>query len=228
MGNEHEILLGLTTTRRSDYERKINEIKTFGIRKIALFPTALEKEDRHHLYMLLENSGVVEIPHVHLRGQDMDAWELEMLEKKYKTRLFNVHQEDIDAPVLKPYLHKTYVENQFKYLQEDNIRKCAGICFDISHAEEGRIWSNSTLDPMLGLLDKYPIGYCHVSAVRFGKDMVENDLTEVARHTLDDLSEMDYVAKYKEYLPKYISIELENSFEQQMEVKKYLEKILST
>lgn len=37
---------------------------------------------------------------------------------------------------------------------------------------------------------------------------------------------MDYVKKYKKYLSDIISIELENSFKEQLKVKQYLEKIL--
>ena len=45
-------------------------------------------------------------------------------------------------------------------------------------------------------------------------------------HNLADLTELDYVKKYKNYLADIISIELENPLARQLEVKKYLEKIL--
>lgn len=228
MENKHEILLGLTTTNPSDYEWKINEVKKFEIKKIALFPTALGLEDRKHLYESLEKSGIEEIPHVHLRGEDMEKWELEMFENRYKTSLFNIHQTDIDQPVIQPYLNKIYIENQFAPFDEKSLAKCAGICLDVSHAEDGRLWKNSFCDPMEnGILDRHPIGCCHVSAVYFKKDMPINDLTEVSRHTLKNLDEINYVAKYKNYLPYYISLELENSFEQQLKIKEYLEKIVN-
>jgi len=40
------------------------------------------------------------------------------------------------------------------------------------------------------------------------------------------IDELDYVEKYREYLPYYISIELENSFEDQLKAKAHLERIL--
>jgi hypothetical protein len=41
------------------------------------------------------------------------------------------------------------------------------------------------------------------------------------------LDELDYVCNYRKFLPQYISIELENSLERQLEAKKYLEEILN-
>lgn len=224
---KHEILLGLTTTPASDWERKCNEIKQFGIKKVALFPTFLNVEKRKELYMLLEKSGLETIPHVHLRGQDMEAWEMEMFEKKYKTEFYNVHQSDVDSPVLDPYRSKLFVENQYKNFDESAFERCAGICADFSHMEDGRMWKNSLLSKMNhGVLDRHPIGCCHVSAVKLSKLEVINKLLGVSRHTLQELEEVDYMKKYKKYLPKYISLELQNSFEQQLEVKEYLEKLL--
>mgnify|MGYP000054681782 CR=1 FL=1 len=46
MENKHEILLGLTTTPNSDWKGKVEEMKKFGIKKIALFPTFLPIEKR--------------------------------------------------------------------------------------------------------------------------------------------------------------------------------------
>ena len=222
-----KVLLGLTTTLGSDWRGKVKEIDKFGIKEIALFPTCLRINGRKLLYELLESSGIEEIPHVHLRGEDMESWELELLEKKYNTKLFNVHHDDINAPVFKPYLHKIYIENQFKYLRENTVKKCAGICLDLSHAEEGRIWEKSSMDPVNELLDHYSVGCCHISAVKFSKLDVINKYMGVSRHMLHNLQEVDYVAKYKQYLPQYISIELENSFEEQLRIKEYLEKIIN-
>ena len=41
-----------------------------------------------------------------------------------------------------------------------------------------------------------------------------------------DLSELDYVKKYVKYLSPICAIELENSFKQQLEAKKYIENII--
>ena len=46
-------------------------------------------------------------------------------------------------------------------------------------------------------------------------------------HMLGELSELDYVKKYVQYLPRYLSIELENSFREQIKIREYLEKIVN-
>jgi len=40
---KRNILLGLTTTPRSDWRGKVEEIKKFKIKELALFPTFLKK-----------------------------------------------------------------------------------------------------------------------------------------------------------------------------------------
>ena len=224
---DHEILLGLTTTPASDWKHKCQEIKKFQIKKIALFPTFLNIEKRKELYALLNQSSIKEIPHVHLRSEDMENWEFEMFETRYKTQYYNIHQEDINSEILDPYRSKVFIENQYKNFDENVLDRYAGLCVDFSHLEDGRIRKNSYLNAMDdGILDRYPIGCCHVSAIRLNGFGILNRIFGVSHHTLKKLSEVDYVKKYAKYLPKYISLELENSFAEQLEVKDYLEKIL--
>jgi hypothetical protein len=207
--------------------KKCNELITFNIKKIALFPTFLAIDDRKVLYGLLETISDLEIPHVHLRGQDMEDWEIKMFEEKYKTEFYNVHQIDVKHEVLDPIRSKLYVENQYAKFDELVLKNAAGLCVDFSHLEYARIQKNAGFENMKnGILKRYPIGCCHVSAVRFSKVKLINTLFGISRHTLKELKDVDYVKKYKTYLPKYLSLELENSFESQREIKDYLEKIL--
>ncbi len=83
---------------------------------------------------------------------------------------------------------------------------------------------------MRQLIKKFIIGCCHISAV---KKKAERDAEFSMRftfdqHFMDDLSDLDYIKKYKELLPQYISIELENSIDEQLVAKKYLEKIINS
>ena len=41
------------------------------------------------------------------------------------------------------------------------------------------------------------------------------------------MADLDYMKKFVKYLPDYISIELQNSFKEQIEIKKYLESIIN-
>ena len=231
-----KILLGLTTTPGSDWRKKIEEIDELGLKEIALFPTFLDTRDRKELYKLLETTNIISIPHVHLRD-DMKERELDYLVKRYKAKVFNIHPNKSGLKILK---YKKYVNQIFlETLEEindifiDNLEKCGGICLDISHCEDcGVIQNNYGYDKLHGLLKKYKVGCCHISAVtnkatKYRDYLTGKEFYNYSRHHFFKLSEFNYVKKYVKFLPKYVSIELENSFEDQLKVKNYLEKIIN-
>lgn len=225
---KHEILLGLTTTPASDWRGKVEEMKKFGIKRIALFPTFLGVKDRKELYNLLEEIEGLQIPHVHLRAQDMHDWEMEWF-KKYGAKVFNVHmgKHVKSFNTLYPYVDKIFVENHIhKSIPEDQLKNAAGICLDFQHWERAKKSCPSVAKKTLEYAENYKIGCCHISALPKWKNTLNRIFKRVGGHYLISLDEMDYMLNFKQYLPTYVSIELENSFEQQLEVKRYLEKIL--
>jgi len=239
MGNKHEILLGLTTTPGSDWHGKIEEIKKFGIKKVALFPTFIGAEKRKELYELLEDTEDLKISHVHLRN-DMTNEEIEYFINKYDTEVFNIHPQNklysFSDDFLK-YADRIFLENLIMIPAEDELRKYAGLCIDLSHWEDCTLQQNMDYnessipydEAMVSRIKKFPVGCCHVSAIKnqLHPDVGMPGRMEYCEHMLDEISEVDYVKKYIKYLPKYISLELENCFEEQLKVKKYLEEILN-
>ena len=245
MGNK-KILLGLTTTRNSNWREKIKEIHRYNIEEIALFLTCLEKEKRQELYGLLENSPLKKIIHVHLRN-DMDVSELDYLVQKWKTEVFNIHTKK-SYPFLhdlSKYAAKIFVENHEilfdgkKLLSKEylpskmELQKWGGLCLDLAHREDflmkQKIVVEKAEDKIVELLENFKIGCCHISAInkKFHKDYGQKGFWEFSCHIMNDLQELDYVKKYVYILPDIISIELENSFKEQLGVKKYLEKIIN-
>lgn len=228
---KHEILLGLTTTPASDWRRKVEEMKKFGIKRIALFPTFLGIEDRKELYRSLEEIEGLEIPHVHLRN-DMTMDEIDYFEKKFRSVVFNIHpmgtRFDFSEEFLK-YAQKTYVENLIMIPTEKELGEYAGFCLDFSHWENNsRLQSKDYDETIIFRLKKFPVGCCHVSPIKekaFIDKICPHGL-QYDSHLLESMEELDYMRQYKKYLPEYISLELENSFARQLEVKAYLEKIL--
>ena len=103
-----------------------------------------------------------------------------------------------------------------------------GLCLDFSHYYD--YWSKQKREDykkLSKLIDNYKIGCCHISAVTEKKiyaDYGGQDKWHYNRHTFSDLSEFDYLLELKQYLPDIISLELENSLKEQLEVKKYIEK----
>jgi len=232
---KRKILLGLTTTPGSDWREKIREIEKFNISEIALFPTFLKLPDRKKLYRLLEKTKIKRIPHIHLR-EDMSSWELDYLIQRYNPQVFNLHDWKATAPFIKKnpkYVKKIFIENgrNVDGLFLELIKKCGGICLDVSHYHSYRAKKIESYKGFPKLLEKYKIGCCHVSAVspkilKVFCYLKKKKIKEYCKYYLDDLNEVDYVKEYVKYLPKYVSIELENSFSRQLEVKKHLEKLI--
>lgn len=227
MENRHEILLGLTTTPHSDWRGKVEEMKKFGIKKIAFFPTFLELKRRKELYDLLENIDDLEIPHAHLREEDFESWELEWF-KKRKTSLFNIHMDPSGNSSLYPYRKEIFIENhKNKPIPEDELESFGGICLDYQHWEKSKRQFPEVATATEKYAQKFKIGCCHVSAMPKWKNNLIRMIKKVGGHYMISLDELDYVCNYRKFLPQYISIELENSFEEQLKAKKYLEEILN-
>ena len=228
----HTILLGLTTTPGSDWHEKILEIDRYKLEKIALFPTFLNNAKRLELYGLLEKTGIKTVPHVHLRD-DTSKEELKYLKERYQTKLFNIHPSKSARKTLELLLcqnYNVYIENigEIEDDFEEIVKKSTGLCFDYSHYHDHwTLCQENNYKVFSKIIDKYPIGCGHVSAIKKVKSLEFNGEYRYGRHFLDELSDVDYMANYTDYLPAILSLELENSFKKQLEVKKYLENIIN-
>ncbi|MFH0891924.1 MAG: hypothetical protein V1867_04040 [Candidatus Falkowbacteria bacterium] len=230
--NKHKILLGLTTTPGSDWREKIREIDELGLKEIALFPTCLEADERRELYALLEKTKLEHIPHVHLRD-GMTENEVDYLAGRYRTEVFNMHA-DRDYRVfleMKALSGRLFMENCWK-IDEDFYRAvdaCSGVCLDCCHWEDlGIRQKKEDYADFALFLEKHRIGCCHISSVRAEQypDWSAPEKKMYGSHYMHDLSDLDYMKKYAQYLPRYVSLELENSFAEQIKAKEYLEKII--
>ena len=232
-----KVLLGLTSISKGECRNKVKEIDELGLKEIALFPTCLNASERQEIYQLLEKTKLERIPHVHLKGE-MGVSELDYLTARYKTKVFNVHSDKSPFPPLvgcEKYYKKIYVENIPGCLPtDDELKKYAGLCIDVSHWESIVLENGHDYKESIRLKDlagKHKIGCNHISAVKKKKyiyhdNFLNQDIICHESHWLDDLSELDYVKKYKNYLTDTVSIELENTLKRQLDVKQYLEKIL--
>lgn len=224
---KHEILLGLTTTPASDWRGKVEEMKQFGIKRIALFPTFLKIEQRKELYTLLEDIEGLVIPHVHLREQDMEPWELEWFER-HGTEAYNIHMHSHHYEVIKKFIRKVFVENNpFHKTPEGDLQKTAGMCIDFQHWA----WADR-LHPIVAAntrahAEAFKVGCCHISPLPKLKNTLLRIIKRVGNHYMISLDELDYIGQYTQYLPKYISLEMENTFQRQLEAKAYLESIIN-
>lgn len=236
--SKKRVLIGVTTSPYSNWEKKIRELDKYKIKEIAFFPTFLAQKQRKKAYSLLEKTGLQRIPHVHLR-HDMDLWEIEYFIDKYKTKLFNTHPEKRGFNILKKfekYKDLIYIENLFMpesnaLFSEENLKKksIAGICLDFAHLERERILSKDEYQRKIGLVNKHKIGCNHISAIA-PKPRIEKIFgwKSYDQHTYDDLSEFDYIKKYPlSYFANYISMELDNPLNELVKAKEYIENMIS-
>ncbi|MEI6650496.1 MAG: hypothetical protein WCL23_03630 [Candidatus Moraniibacteriota bacterium] len=223
-----KILLGLTTTPASDWRGKVEEMKRFGIREIALFPTFLEKNEREELYALLEEIDGLRIPHVHLRD-DMDENELSYLETRYCPVAYNIHDHPRHVPAFEMLRHKIFVENHFHPFPDGIVGEYAGICLDTQHHHRTRFRSPKAYLLLRKRLSSGAdlIGCCHLSPVKAFRNRATRKRLGVGSHYMIDLREYEYVKRYVRYLPEYVSIEAENSFEEQLRIREYLDTIIN-
>ena len=227
------IVLPGVTSYPNGWERKVLEIDLLNIREIALFPTSIELDERKKLYQALQQTGLKKIPHVHLR-HDMDEWELQLFVEKFGTEVFNIHGSKRAFRLLdfKKYRSMIYIENSdyFDEYFDKSLSLSAGLCIDYSHWHDyGRIQKFDGYDRFDKLVKKYPIGCGHLSSILakpYKEDYGHGAKTHFNSHKLTTLSEVNYIKNYLDCLPRYLSIELQNSLAEQLEIKTYVEKLI--
>jgi hypothetical protein len=221
------ILLGLTTTPASDWRGKVEEMRRFDIKEIALFPTFLEKPEREELYESLEDINGLRVPHIHLRD-DMSEEELVYLEERFHPVAYNIHDHPRHVPAFDRLRHKIFVENHFHPFPAGIVDEYAGICLDTQHYTMTRLRSPKSYRALTQLFGTdITIGCCHISPFPAFRNIMRRKYSGVNDHYMIDIREFDYVKKYVRYLPEYVSIEVENTFKEQIAIKEHLEKIIN-
>jgi hypothetical protein len=209
------------TTIDGKWREKLAEIHTLQLKEACFFPTCLNEHERQEAYELLEKSEIDHIPLVHIRSDFYD-WEIEYLEKKFGTKVFNAHSQ-MELPFehdLSHYKKLIALETGLENLEKE-LPNFAGICPDFSHLENFKRLGKPIYASHMRCLEKYPRLAAHASAIR-------QEGRQFDYHQYNDLSEFDYLKSYKKYLPPIVALELENSIGEQLEAKKYIEKLLGS
>lgn len=227
------ILPGLTSTKKERIPDFLRDLSRSSIRSIALFPTCLKADERWSLYRELETISGLGIPHVHLRA-DCGLDEFEYLSGRFGTVAFNIHPRASSHPFgpLPPeFASRIFIENVERPPEDAELESGpgpapGGLCPDFSHLENARLHDQSEyVETLERQLKRFTVGCCHMSAIRIG---VPNHWAGMWDHheyaALDDLS---YLIAYRDTLPReWASLELENSFGEQLAAKEYLEDLL--
>ncbi|MEK7072662.1 MAG: hypothetical protein AAB969_03770 [Patescibacteria group bacterium] len=216
---------GITTTNRN-WRDRIKEVKKSGLTEISFFPTCLKASERQESYDLLIKAGIKKIPFIHLRT-DMDADEINYLINQFKTKVFNIHTigaHKMDYN-LSAFSSMIYIENQAHRFADNELKSYAGICIDFSHLENARLNKMTIYDYFMDLIGRYPCGCAHVNAIK--NKPINKTIWHYDYHKYDNLSDFDYLAKYKDLIPNIVALELENSISEQLKAKDYIEKLIT-
>jgi hypothetical protein len=219
------ILPGLTSTDGAAVPRFVEDLRASDVRAIALFPTVLGQAERAALYAELGAIGGLTIPHVHLRS-DCDEGEMQELVERFGTEVFNIHPRASRHPfgaIPARFARRIFVENADVEAEDDELRGLGGLCPDYSHVEGARLAAKRPryVEATDRQLAAFPIGCCHVSAIRAGVPNPWNGQWD--HHRFAALSDLDYVARYRHAVPaRWISLELENPLAEQVAAAAHL------
>lgn len=227
------LLPSITTITPGGWCKKVKEIDRLKLRTVALFPTCLDKKTRRRLYAALEKTKLKIIPFVHLRAGDMGVDEIAYLIRRWGTKAFNVHsprQYAVGEAVEKKYHGKIFLENTDYFWDENEIRRFAGLCLDFAHLESDRLSGNLKYWRLgLRLINKYPVGCGHISAVR-AYTHYDRDRREQRHdfHAFEKLSDFDYLRRFPvRAFPHYAALELENPLAEQLQAKQQVALLLA-
>ncbi len=216
-----------TITTLINYEKKLEEVYQLNLKKVCVFLTGLDFNQRQEFLKKLKNTSIKEIPFVHLRS-DMKVEELEFLIENYNTKVFNIHTEK-EYPLkydYSKYKNFIYIENVYKAFDESEIKNWAGICLDFSHLENDRLLRPKIFEKNIKILKNHKIGCNHISAVKSEYHFNEKNIKRYDDHLADNLSNFDYLKQYsKNLFSNFCAIELNNSIKFQLNVIDYICKL---
>lgn len=224
------ILPGLTSTKKDRIPAFVEDLRRSGERRIALFPTCLDRAERAELYRELATIPGLRIPHVHIRS-DCGLDELERLSEDFGAEVFNIHPRASTHPYggeLGAFAPRTFVENVDGAVEDAELegppgQAPGGICPDFSHLENARLHGRDAyVATTIAQLGRFAVGCCHLSAIRPGVPNVWSG--EWDHHAFSALADLDYLAAYRRFMPRrWASLELENPLGEQLEARAHIE-----
>jgi hypothetical protein len=219
-----KILFGITAKEEKNWKEKLREIKNLKIKEASLFLELLEKDQREKLYKALPESGIKNIPLVHIR-HDMTTDELKFLKDSFKTKCFTIHEENFIDDDIKKW--KGFYKNLALEMNFDNfvskkvkVKKIGGFCVDLSHLKVGMEKLSKDFKYVFDRKNTKKYFDCsHLNGY--------NPKTNCDMHTIHSLKDFDYLKTLPNFLfGKFIALETYNSIKEQLEFKKYLISIL--
>jgi len=213
----------ITGETNKHWKNKIEEVKELGIKVIPLFLERFKKRQREEIYKALKGTPIEEIPLVHIR-HDMNKKELELLEDKYNSQYFTIHESGFN------YLNKWsgFEKNLFLEMNTDNrvpenvkVEEIGGFCVDLAHYQKQKDRDTIDYEYVYNRRKNQELFQCnHLSGYSFKK---KEDL-----HFVKKKEDFDFIKQLPSFLfGEVIAIEIDNSIKEQLEYKKYILKLLN-
>lgn len=228
------ILFGCVFKNNAEWRSQLQSLINFPSTELGIFLQEVPLTQRKEIYTTLESSSIKNIPFVQL-ASDSQAWEIKYLAEKFSTQLFSLPALVSSFPIIdawpeieavcvienSPFNIKDSVFNQEVF----NHTGIKGVCLDVSALEYKRIKKNEEYNKDIFVLDHHMISCVTVSSVVsswWGKITSKPDF-------ITSLNQLRYLAHFPQhYFRSMIILRLNNSFDEQNEVKLYLDSILNS
>jgi hypothetical protein len=216
------ILLGITGTKDSDWQKKLHDLNELQTKEAALFLERFDQNQRKDIYRAILDTSIKSVPLCHIKN-DMEIEELVFLENKFKTKYFTVHENSFSFLDKWPsFAKKLYLEMDFNdYVsQKVAVEKIGGFCVDLSHFKAA----------LTSWTKEFDYTYFRKNKIRFSCNHLNGYSEEknIDMHTIKTLKDFDYLKTLPQFLfGKAIGLEVENSIAQQIKFREYLLKLLT-
>jgi len=233
---EKEILVSVVTAGNPDWRKSVADLKKYGIHRFALFLTMIPRSDKFADIFdeISKQIPGAEIPFSHI-SQKLTPDQLDRMIEKFGTKVFNRHPTR-EFPLIYDYSKfnsMIYIENAGPAIEDglkvSDIENFAGVCLDVSHLENAKRQKFSGYDITLETVKKCPIGANHISGIltKPFHGPISGTFSHDS-HKFYKLEDFDYLKNYgPEFFGSYIAIEVYNPIAEQLEAKKYIEKIIN-
>jgi len=213
-----KVYVSLTGWDYPSFLSKLEEIKKLGITEACVFLTTMPPEKHQEFFKELLTSGIKYIPLVHLREENTSQ-DIEFFKKNYDTEYFVIHDMLLDRlEQFEPYLKNLFLENHVRTpVNKLGLEKLGGFCIDLNHLQTAKRLNNPEYEQVMEYKDTDKFKCNHLSGYREG----------AKGHEIETENDFEYIKELPNFvLGEVIAIELMDSIETQLKMKKHAEDII--
>lgn len=222
------IIIGLLFKATPNWRSLLANISKIADQELGIFLQDISLEERKEIYRTFEASTVKKIPYVQL-AVDTQDWEIKFFIEKFSTRIFSLPAVASSYQVIDRWpiseagclIENPSVEIKDPVFAHDVFSRpgIKGICLDTAALETKRLHQPKLYEADINILDHQVVNCVLISPVAntwYGRLLAKP-------FHLSSLSDLRYLKHFpQKYFSSPLILKLSNSFEEQLEVKKYL------